>query len=164
MGTSKTKTTKKTTAKPKAKKSAAKKAVTKKKVVAKKPAAKKATKKNVVAKKKTAAKKKSTTTKKRVVKKKDEELLTLHLHHEAPHLEPVIPRLPEMPEPPAPAEMGICKHCHILPAAAFELVIVMTCLVFSLSAVLLTSTQTIEHQQDVIATLQDVKMEVYVRR
>jgi len=52
----------------------------------------------------------------------------------------------------------------LLPAAAYELVIVLTCLTFSLSAVLLTSTQTIERQQDVIATLQKVKMDVYVRR
>lgn len=113
-------------------------------------------------KKKAAAKK--TSVKKRTVSTYDENLLTLHLHHEAPQLDPIVPQLPDMPEPPAPAEMGICKHCHVLPASAFELVLVMTCLVFSLSAVLLTSTQTIERQNDVIATLQKVKAEVYVRR
>ena len=104
--------------------------------------------------------------KKKIAKmqKKDDEILTLHLHHEVLQLDPVVPRLPDMPEPPEPAEMGICKHCHLLPAAAYELVIVLTCLTFSLSAVLLTSTQTIERQQSVISTLQKVKMEVYVRR
>ncbi|HBL39607.1 TPA: hypothetical protein DDZ10_02955 [Candidatus Uhrbacteria bacterium] len=102
--------------------------------------------------------------KKKTALKKDEDLLTLHLHHEIPQLDPIVPCLPDMPEPPEPAEMGICKHCHLLPAAAYELVIVLTCLTFSLSAVLLTSTQTIERQQDVIATLQKVKMDVYVRR
>lgn len=113
-------------------------------------------------KKKAAAKK--TSVKKWMASTHDDDLLTLHLHHEAPQLDPIVPQLPDMPEPPAPAEMGICKHCHALPASAFELVLVMTCLVFSLSAVLLTSTQTIERQQDVIATLQKVKAEVYVRR
>ena len=111
-----------------------------------------------------ASKKKSVTPKKRTASKNTEELLTLHLHHEELQLDPIVPRLPDMPEPPAPAEMGICKHCHLLPATAFELVLVMTCLVFSLSAVLLTSTQTIESQRDVIATLQKVKTDVYVRR
>ena len=160
MSTSKTTT--KTKTKPKAKKPSVKKSVTKKKVTAKKPTVKKVAAKKPVAKKKVA--KKPAAKKKRVVKKLDAELLTLHLHHTAPKLDPVIPRLPDMPEPPVPIEMGICKHCHILPSAAFELVIVMTCLVFSLSAVLLTSSQTIEQQKDVIATLQDIKLEVYVRR
>ncbi len=119
------------------------------------------TKKARASKKKVAAKKPAV---KKRISKQDDELLTLHLHHEVPQLDPVVPRLPDMPEPPEPAEMGICRHCHLLPAAAYELVIVLTCLTFSLSAVLLTSTQTIERQQDVIATLEKVKTEVYVRR
>jgi len=140
-------------------------------LVAKKSVTKTSTVKKSAVKKVTANK---TAVKKPVVKKKtvkrshqadhDLELLTLHLHHEAPQLDPIVPRLPAMPEPPAPVELGICKHCHLLPAAAFELVVVMSCLMFSLSAVLLTSTQTIELQRDVIATLQQVKTDVYVRR
>ena len=142
--------------------------VLKKKAVAKKKTTtKKATvKKKVVAKSRRAgsgsAEKKATTKRKATSKKKKD--LTLHLHHDAPKLDPVVPKLPSLPEPPEPVQHGICRHCHMLPAAAFELVIVMTCLVFSLSAVLLTSTQTIEMQQDVIATLQQVEVDVYARK
>jgi hypothetical protein len=83
---------------------------------------------------------------------------------DAEELTPVVPALPDLPEPPQPIEPGVCGHCHMLPAAAFELVIVMTCLVFSLSAVLMTSTQTIERQQDVIATLQQMNTDGLVRK
>lgn len=83
---------------------------------------------------------------------------------EVDELNPIVPMLPDLPEPPQPIELGICRHCHMLPAAAFELVIVMTCLVFSLSAVLMTSTQTIERQQNVITTLQQIQTDVYARK
>jgi hypothetical protein len=79
-------------------------------------------------------------------------------------LDPSVPLLPRMPEPLKPLEPGICKHCHLLPAAAYELVIVFVCLAFSLSAVLLTSVQMIEDQQAVISALQKVKTNVYASR
>ncbi|MBI2484539.1 hypothetical protein HYW18_00025 [Candidatus Uhrbacteria bacterium] len=80
------------------------------------------------------------------------------------HTDPLAPLLPTMPEPPKPLEPGICAHCHLLPASAYELVVVFLCLVFSLSAVLLTSVQLIEDQQAVIAALEKVKTTVYAQR
>lgn len=150
------KTTETSATKPVAK-TATKKPVTRaKKDVVKKPVAKKVTAKKSAVKK--------TATKKPVVKSDSFEPFILQLSQESTHLDPVIPKLPDLPEAPEPMEMGVCRHCNLLPAAAYELVIVMTCLVFSLSAVLLTSTQTIERQEQVIATLQEVGNQVYVRR
>ena len=150
------------TKKPSVKKPAAKKAVVKK--VTKKPVAKIVTAKKP-AKKKVAVKKsvaKKVASKKNVTAKKEPVMLSMHL---APmNLDPQVPKIPEMPEPPRPAHMGICKSCHLLPAAAYELVIVMTCLVFALSAVLMTSTQTINNQNQVISTLQEVNPMIYVMR
>lgn len=125
------------------------------------------TKKKPVAKKKSlsvAGKKKSTAKRIKKTHQKIAEPFELMLHEEPSQMEPAVPHVPIMPVTPQPAEMGICKHCHLLPAAAYELVLVMVCLVFSLSAVLLTSVQTIQNQQSVIATLQKIKTTVYALR
>lgn len=53
-----------------------------------------------------------------------------------------------------PVMMNVCRSCHALPAGSVELVSLLLVLVFSLSAVLVTSVYALNRQSAELATLQ----------
>jgi len=98
----------------------------------------------------------TTRTKTKRATKKSSSPIRMDLHKD-PQYDPHLPNIPHLPEPPEEVEHGICRHCNVLPASGMELVLVLVALLFSLSAVLMNSIETIEVQQAAINELESTK-------
>ena len=58
------------------------------------------------------------------------------------------------PIPEAPSTAGVCHNCHVLPMGSVELISLLLVLIFSLTAVLLTSVYAIDSQNQEITALE----------